>query len=548
MSSDGEGPRSSPSGPTPGRPPSGPAARRAPSGARLRRLPWGSALVGLVAGAALLAVAELASLPLSAASAPLVAIGGAFIDVIPPWVKDAAIALFGTYDKAALFASMLAVYGAVMALLGILGAHRPRAAMLGVGGLGLAAAGIVLTRAGTGPADALPVLLGTAAGIVVLRVLGRMMRPAPAAPGAGPEAAGVRRRPLLVTAGAGLVFGALGVGARALHASRDAAGRAARAFALPSPRSSAPAIPEQAQSQVAGMPPFLTPTAEFYRIDTALAVPRVDPQTWRLRVGGLVRREVVLDLAQLLALPMLERHITLTCVSNPVGGDLAGNATWLGVPVSTILEMAGVREGADMVLSRSVDGFTASTPLEALRDGRDALIAVGMNGAPLPPEHGFPVRMVVPGLYGYVSATKWLTELTVTRFADDRAYWTDRGWSERGPIKIASRIDVPRAFAVLERDAQGAVMLGGTAWAQQRGISAVQVRIDEGPWRDAELAASVSEDCWTQWSLRWDGADAGRHAVTVRAVDGDGQEQTAERADPVPDGASGWHEIRFEVA
>lgn len=316
---------------------------------------------------------------------------------------------------------------------------------------------------------------------------------------------------------------------------------------LPAPRESAAPIPAGAQVDLTGMPPFVTPNDDFYRIDTALAVPNVDPGTWTLRIHGLVDEELELDFAALLEEPMTETHVTLTCVSNAVGGDLAGNATWLGVPVRTLLERAGVQDGADMVLSRSIDGFTASTPLEALTDSRDSLLAVGMNGQPLPAEHGYPVRMVVPGLYGYVSATKWLTELKVTRFADDTAYWTTRGWSERGPIKIASRIDVPRSFAELSPDAEGAVTLGGTAWAQQRGIAAVEVRIDNGDWREAGLGAEVSTDTWTQWSLRWEDAEPGDHSVSVRATDGEGEVQTEERADPAPNGASGWHTVQVTV-
>lgn len=346
--------------------------------------------------------------------------------------------------------------------------------------------------------------------------------------------------------GSGVLATILAVGAQTVAGSREVARRAAQ-FVLPSPAHRARDIPQNAQIDLAGMPPYLTPNDDFYRIDTALAVPRVDPTGWQLRIGGMVDHELTLDLGQLLAEPMTETHVTLTCVSNTVGGDLAGNATWLGVPVRRLLDRAGVQDGADMVLSRSIDGFTASTPLEALTDDRDALIAVGMNGKPLPPEHGYPVRMVVPGLYGYVSATKWLTEMRVTRFADDTAYWTSRGWSDRGPIKTASRIDVPRARARLQRDGEGAVVLGGTAWAQHRGITGVQVRIDDGAWKDARLGAEVSTDTWTQWALRWPGAEPGEHTATVRAIDSTGEVQTAEQADPAPNGASGWHSVDFTV-
>jgi DMSO/TMAO reductase YedYZ molybdopterin-dependent catalytic subunit len=258
----------------------------------------------------------------------------------------------------------------------------------------------------------------------------------------------------------------------------------------------------------------------------------------------MVEEEFTLTFDELLGMDLVETWLTLTCVSNPVGGDLVGNAKWLGYPLRKVLERARPVDGADMVLSTSIDGFSASTPLAVLTDDRHALLAVGMNGEPLPLEHGYPVRMVVPGLYGFVSATKWVVDLEVTRFADKKAYWTTRGWSDHGPIKIGSRVDVPRAFA---RVPAGTVAIGGTAWAQQRGISGVQDRLDDGEWRDAELAAEATVDTWRQWSYQWEGAKEGTHAVTVRAIDGDGQPQTEERADPVPNGASGWQRVQFTV-
>ncbi len=506
--------------------------------------PRASALAGVVAGVVLVAVAELASLAFSSSSAPFVAVGGAFIDLLPPVVKDVVVGLFGTWDKAVLFASMGAVYLALTGLIGRLGERRPRLAGALLAGLGVLAMALVLTRAQNGPLDTVPTLLGTVVALPTLAFTLRSVHRPLAADTAA--ARWTRRRSLLGIGALGALAVVAAATARGIGASREVARRAAQ-FVLPAPATGEEPIPAGAQVDVDGMPSFVTPNADFYRIDTALAVPRVDPTTWELRIHGLVDQELTLSYAELLAEPMLEKHLTLTCVSNAVGGDLVGNATWLGVPVRTLLERAGVQDGADMVLSRSVDGFTASTPLEALTDARDALIAVGMNGEPLPAEHGYPVRMVVPGLYGYVSATKWLTELKVTRFADDTAYWSTRGWSERGPIKIASRVDVPRSFADLSAAADGAVMLGGTAWAQQRGIAGVEVRLDDGEWRPAELGAEVSDDTWTQWSLRWEDAVPGDHTVTVRATDGEGELQTEERANPAPDGASGWHTVRFTV-
>lgn len=509
-----------------------------------RAAPGWSAVCGVIAGLVLVAVAELVSLAFSSSSAPFVAVGSAFVDVVPPALKDLVISLFGTWDKLVLFGSMFLVFAGLTALIGRLGEARPRLAAALLAGLGLLAMALVLTRAQNTALDIVPTLVGTLVAVPALLLLLRVVH----TPAGGEDAgSGWTRRRSLLGVGAVGALALLGAAtARGVNASRETARRAAQ-YVLPAPRTSAPPIPETAQVDLEGMPPFVTPNTDFYRIDTALAVPRVDPTTWRLRIHGLVDRELELSFEELLAEPMIETNLTLTCVSNGVGGDLAGNAVWLGVPVRNLLERVGVKQGADMVLSRSIDGFTASTPLEALTDARDSLIAVGMNGEPLPAQHGYPVRMVVPGLYGYVSATKWLTELKVTRFADDVAYWTTRGWSDRGPIKIASRVDVPRSFADLQRDAEGAVMLGGTAWAQQRGISAVQVRIDDGDWREAELGAEVSEDTWSQWSLRWEDAVAGEHTVTVRAIDGEGEVQTEERADPVPNGASGWHSVRCTV-
>ncbi|WP_158068958.1 molybdopterin-dependent oxidoreductase, partial [Cellulosimicrobium sp. CUA-896] len=329
-------------------------------------------------------------------------------------------------------------------------------------------------------------------------------------------------------------------GTRAVTAARDA-------LRLPAPATPAPAVPAGADLDVPGLAPYVTPNDDFYRIDTALRVPQVDPDSWTLRVTGLVDEPFEITFDDLLALPLVEHHVTLTCVSNEVGGDLVGNARWLGYPVRELLARAGVQGGADMVLSTSADGWTASTPLDVLTDpGRACLLAVGMNGEPLPAEHGFPARLVVPGLYGYVSATKWVTELEVTTFADDVAYWSTRGWAERGPIKLASRIDTPRAGASV--DARR-VTVAGVAWAQHTGVAAVEVRVDDGPWEPATLAATVGPDTWRQWSYVWDAGAVGTgdHRLTVRATDADGTVQTADVAPPVPDGASGHHDVEVTV-
>jgi DMSO/TMAO reductase YedYZ molybdopterin-dependent catalytic subunit len=302
-------------------------------------------------------------------------------------------------------------------------------------------------------------------------------------------------------------------------------------------------VPAGVQSPAAGVGPWLTPNGDFYRIDTALSVPEINASDWELRVHGLVEQEVRLTFQDLLDADLIESHVTLTCVSNPVGGNLAGNAKWLGFPLREVLRRARPTAGADMVLSTSIDGFSASTPLEVLQDDRDAMLAIGMNGEPLPLEHGYPVRMVVPGLYGFVSATKWVVDLEVTRFADSKAYWTERGWSERGPIKTMARVEVPASFAKVPA---GRTAIGGTAWAQTRGITRVEVQIDNQEWVQATLSAEASVITWRQWSYEWE-ATPGRHYIKVRATDGTGEVQTERRAEPVPDGASGWQSVMVTV-
>ena len=266
-------------------------------------------------------------------------------------------------------------------------------------------------------------------------------------------------------------------------------------------------------------------------------------QDWKLRIHGMVDREITVDYASLSAGALVERDVTLCCVSNEVGGDLIGNARWLGLPIGPLLQQAGPHPDADMVLSTSVDGWTAGTPLPVLTDGRDALLAIAMNGEPLPIEHGFPVRMVVPGLYGYVSATKWVVDLEVTRFDKAQGYWTPRGWSALGPVKTESRIDVPQDSATVKA---GRVAVAGIAWAQHRGIKAVEVQVDGGAWQAATLGAEATVDTWRQWVFAWD-ATPGKHTLRVRSTDGPGTPQTSQVAPPAPDGASGWHTIGVTV-
>ena len=498
-----------------------------------------AAVSGVLAGALTLGVASLLAGALSRISvsagqpSPVIAVGGAFVDRTPLWLKNFAVSTFGTNDKQALFAGMALVLVVVCAGVGVLAARRRTAGLVAFAVVGALGAAAVLSRPGARPLDVLPTLVGTLVGLWALTTLLTL--------GARAEESrdGFDRRRLLLS-GAGIAA----VAATTAAIGQGLGGRAnavaqARADVTVPPVPTPVVVPPAASVDVPGITPYVVPNRDFYRIDTALVVPQMDTRGWRLRVHGLVDQEVEIDWDTLVSKPMQQALVTLTCVSNEVGGDLAGNAVWTGWPIRELLALAGPQPGADMVLSTSIDGFTAGTPIEALTDDRNALLAVAMNGEPLPVEHGFPVRMVVPGLYGYVSATKWLVDLKVTTFAADVAYWTPRGWSARGPIKTASRIDVPASGDQVKA---GRVAVAGVAWAQHRGIRAVEVRVDDGPWQQARLAAEPSIDAWRQWVLEWD-APKGNHTLTVRAVDGTGALQTEQEAPPAPDGASGWHSI-----
>lgn len=510
-----------------------------------------AALAGVAAAAVVLSVAELIGAFFTARATPVIALGSTFIDFTPPWLKDFAISTFGTNDKAALFVGMGLTIALLACLLGVVAYRKWALGVAGVLLMGAVIVASVVTRAGVQPLDAIPTVLGTLAGLVVLRLLVAPLwqlrswpeAPAETAAGEAGRTATSRRRffaaTALTVAGAGIAA----TGGRLLSGARSNIAKAREALQLPAPVTAAAAVPGGVQSPVAGVTPWITPNGEFYRIDTALSVPEINAEDWELRVHGMVEQEIRLSFQDLLDADLIESHVTLTCVSNPVGGNLAGNAKWLGFPIREVLKRARPKDGADMVLSTSIDGFSASTPLEVLLDDRDAMLAIGMNGEPLPLEHGYPVRMVVPGLYGFVSATKWVVDLEVTRFADSKAYWTERGWSERGPIKTMARVEVPRSFAKVPA---GRVAIGGTAWAQTRGITKVEVQIDNTPWAEAVLSAEASLITWRQWSFDWD-ATPGPHYIKVRATDGTGEVQTDQRADPVPDGASGWQSVMVTV-
>ncbi|MEU6807556.1 sulfite oxidase [Streptomyces sp. NPDC046831] len=522
------------------------------------------ALSGLLAGFVALAVAELVAAAVRPKSSPVIAVGGASIDATPAAVKDWAIRHFGTDDKLVLQLGILVVLAVMALVLGVLAARCRRAGAAGLllfGAVGAAAA--VSRPDSTGGTDALPAVVGAMAGALLLYVLvGRLTeaRRSPASTcgsvteeaGDGLHASGGwdRRGFVLAAASAAAASAAVGAVGRSLNASRgNDAIASRRKVVLPSPGSPAQPVPDRAGPRVPGISPFFTPNDDFYRVDTALVVPRVDATAWRLRIHGKgVRRPAVYSFDDLLRRELVERDVTLTCVSNEVGGPYVGNARWIGVRLADLLAECGVRPPsrggpADQLVSRSVDGMTIGSPVEDVMDGRDAMLALGMNGEPLPFEHGFPARMVVPGLYGFVSACKWIEDLQLTTFATYDPYWVKRGWARRAPIKTQSRIDTPEPFG---RPRAGTVMVAGVAWAQHRGIDKVEVRIDDGPWQEARLAAEDTRDTWRQWSLPWQ-ATKGSHTLTVRATDRTGAVQTDKRTSTIPDGASGWHSVVVTV-
>ena len=585
-------------------PPTSARSAAAPPGDHKTWLPgiFTAAGVGLVAVALAIGAAELLSAlggwigVLDANSSPINALGSAFINLTPEWLKEFAIRTFGQHDKDALRVSMLATLVIVSLIVGVVARRSPRIAV-GVTVVLVAVTLVaVYTRTGTGVADGLPILIGGALGVVFLVAAFRrtVADAVPADVGAHPvtaaEVAGPRgtsrpaqgatdvgrditspdtvtvdpknahsgsrhpmarsgaapaavtqvnqlgRRRFFQVAGIGLLAAAAaGAVSRWIPSAADVATSRATAKV---PQVSDPAsIPAGTDLNVPGQPPYITPNANFYRVDTAFSLPNLPADEWKLKVHGMVDKEIDLDYQALTARPQIERTITLTCVSNQVGGDLAGNATWIGTRIADLLAEAGPTDGADCVLCTSIDGFTLTAPLQALTDGRDALLAVAMNGEVLPQVHGFPVRMVVPGLYGYVSATKWVVDMELTKFSDVTGYWTKRGWDAQAPIKTASRIDVPKGFATAT--AGQPFVIAGVAWAQHRGIDKVQVQIDNGDWADAELGEKLSKDTWVQWKYSWP-AVKGLHTIRCRAIDATGAVQIEKVQTPIPNGSTGY--------
>ncbi len=497
---------------------------------------WLAALFGIVSVAVALGVSELAT-GLSGGDQSLIgALGAWVIDTVPSSMAKWAIDLFGTYDKVALIVSIVAVALLIGAIVGL--ATRKTflvavAAFIAFGAVAFVAAS----------QDPLADLSSAAVASLVAVVVGLLSMALFFLTGTKDREPDAARRTFLRSAGAvtALALASAITGRWAIARMATAVRRDASVLPVVDAAERVTAAPPGAQ--VVGAVDLITPNDEFYKIDTAVTSPLVNPDNWSLKISGMVDRPFEMTYDQLLELPMVERYVTLSCVSNRVGGGLVGNAKWTGVPLSHVLDLARVQEGATQIVGRSVDDFTVGFPTEVAFDGREALIAVGMNGEPLPVDHGYPARLVVAGLYGYVSATKWLSEIELTTWDAFDAYWVPRGWSKQGPIKTQSRIDRPLHNRRIQA---GMETIAGVAWAPNRGISKVEVSIDDGPWMEADLAESISDDSWRQWSLAWQ-ATEGRHLVAVRATDGTGETQTDALAPPRPDGATGWHTISVVV-
>lgn len=508
-----------------------------------------AALAGLLSVAAGLAAGHLVGGLISPTASPFLAVGNSAIDLTPAWLKDFAVREFGSYDKLVLLAGMAVVVGLIGLVAGLVSRRSRTPGLVLIVVLGIVANAAVLSRPAVGSLDVLAPLAGllvSAGAFAALHRLSRLSQPSAGdgpGEGAGDGPVGVPRRTLVagsvaVAAGAGIAAagGQLLAGRGGVEVSRQVVGRIM-------PAVPARPIPAGADFTIDGSPSFITPNRDFYRVDVNLTLPRLRAEDWRLRIHGMVDREITLSFADLTSRPLIERSVTMTCVSNEVGGPYISTANFTGVLLADILGEVGVRPGADQTFTTSVDGWTCGTPTSTLTDpGRQAMLVIGMNREPLPIEHGFPVRMLVPGLYGFVSGTKWITDMELTTFDAQQAYWARRGWAVRAPIKTMSRIDSPGAFERVSPDTP----ISGVAWAQTRGIDKVEVRIDYGEWLPAELSTEVNVDTWRMFRLRGRWAP-GPHVAEVRATDKKGYTQTADRAAPIPDGASGWHSVQFTV-
>jgi DMSO/TMAO reductase YedYZ molybdopterin-dependent catalytic subunit len=496
-------------------------------------------LIGLLAAGTAIGVGELVAAFLRPAAAPVIAVGNKFILLTPEPLKEYAIRNFGTNDKTVLLLGIYAGIAVLAVTVGIVAVHRLSLGVLGLVCFGVIGTYCALTADAARLSDTVPTVVGTAAAVATLLILCR------ARPGLA-TADGTPRRTFLISSAAAAVAGVGGsLLGRSIQQVRFDASRSRAAVRLPAPASPAPPLPPGSDLNV-GVTPFVTPNSDFYRVDTALAIPQLNADSWSLRIHGMVDRPMTLSFADLLSRPLIERYITMTCVSNPVGGPYLGTAKFLGVHLADLLREAGVHAEADQIVGRSSDGMTIGTPTAVILDGRDSMLAVGMNGEPLPLAHGFPVRMVVPGLYGYVSGTKWIIELEATTFARFDTYWVQRKWSARAPIRIEARIDTPKPFASVAKGST--VMVAGVAWHQTVGISKVEVQVDDGPWQEATLGQVPSADTWVQWRLPVTVRSGGPITIRARATDRAGVIQDPTRRDPFPSGASGWHTVVVQAA
>jgi DMSO/TMAO reductase YedYZ molybdopterin-dependent catalytic subunit len=503
----------------------------------LARAPIGW-LIGVISAAVAVGVGELVAVFVRPQAAPVVAVGNGIIVLTPESVKRPTISSVGTDDKLLLFVGIFVLLGVLGAAIGALAVRRLAAGLVGVAALGGFAVWCAVIAKGSRASDVVPTVAGTLVAAAVLVGLVRLVG------GAHADAAGERlpnRRAFLQgSVAVAAVAAAAGFGGRAAQHARFDVGAERGRLKLPPPEP----VPAGADLGKSGVP-WQTSNSKFYRIDTALTVPQVDVDSWRLRIHGMVDREVTLTYRQLLARPMIDRWITLCCVSNPVGGPLISNALWHGTLLADVLREAGVHPAADQLLLRSYDGYTFGAPTAVVMDGRDALLAVGMNGEALPVVHGFPVRTVVPGLYGYVSACKWIVDIKATTFDAERAYWVQGGWAARPTIRLESRIDTPRPHATVQ--AGRPVAVAGVAWDQHVGVSKVEVQVGDGAWQRATLAAVPSTDTWRQWYLSWTPPRSGSYPLRVRAFDAHGHPQDEHPRAPFPAGATGLHQITVQA-
>jgi DMSO/TMAO reductase YedYZ molybdopterin-dependent catalytic subunit len=523
-------------------------------------------VAGGLAAALAIAIAELMAGLVDGAPSLVIAIGDTVIENQPAGAKELIVELFGSNNKLALNAGIVITTILLAGLVGVAGRRRwtvPLVGFIATGAIGLGAA---LTRPLVDEVLAvITVVLAISVALIALRLMLAATRPAwaaspdvtdadtPEGATAAPAAAAAaempdwdRRHFLQVSGGVAVGSVLLGVVGRNLLAGRS--GGAAEGAQLPTAAAPLPEVPAGASLGVEGITPIVVPNDDFYRIDTALVTPRVDAEDWSLRIHGNVDREVTLTYADLQEMPLFEQYVTIACVSNRVGDDLIGNALWTGVDLREVLDMAGVQPGGEQIVGRSVDGFTAGFPTTwAMDPERRPMIAIGMNGQPLPVRHGYPARLIIPGLYGYVSATKWLSEIELTGWDEFDGYWIPRNWAKEAPILTQSRIDTPRSGKSVP--AGSTVPIGGVAWAPDRGVQKVEVSIDEGEWQEAQLSVPLNDATWVQWVLYWAApAAAGEHRFKVRATDGTGEVQTAETSPPAPDGARGHHAITVKVA